>query len=181
MIFTETKLKGAYIIEPERNEDERGFFARSFDREVFKKYGLNPNVLQCNISHSKTRGTLRGMHFQLSPYQESKFLRCTRGKIYDVIIDLRVNSGTYKQWIGIELSEENYKMLYAPEGFAAGFQTLVDDVELIYQVSQVYKPEYERGVKWNDPAFNIKWPLEPSVISQKDRSHPPFRDGLYSL
>src|SRR5690242_1937361 len=111
MIFTETKLKGAYIIEPERNDDERGFFARSFDREVFKKYGLNPNVLQCNISHSKTRGTLRGMHFQLSPYQESKFLRCTRGKIYDVIIDLRVNSGTYKQWIGIELSEENYKML----------------------------------------------------------------------
>ena len=181
MIFTETKLKGAYIIEPEKRGDERGFFARSFDSEIFKKNGLNPNVLQCNISFTKNKGTIRGMHFQLPPFQEAKYLRCVRGKIYDVIIDLRPKSETYKQWIGVELSADNYKMLYAPEGFAAGFQSLVDDVELAYQVSQVYSPEYERGIKWNDPAFKIKWPLEPTVISDKDRNHPTFQENLYKL
>lgn len=181
MIFTETKLKGAYIIEPEKKGDERGFFARSFDRELFKKYDLNPNVVQCNISYSKTKGTLRGLHFQLPPYQEAKFLRCVRGKIYDVIVDLRLKSETYKQWIGVELSQNNYKMLYAPEGFAASFQTLVDDVELIYQVSQSYMPEYERGIRWNDPSFKITWPLKPTVISDKDRSWPDFREDLYQM
>ncbi|MDE1767043.1 MAG: dTDP-4-dehydrorhamnose 3,5-epimerase [Thaumarchaeota archaeon] len=181
MIFTETKLKGAYIIEPEKKEDERGFFARSFDSGIFKNHGLNPDVLQCNISYSKKKGTIRGMHFQLPPYQEAKFLRCVRGKIYDVIIDLRSKSQTYMEWIGFELSADNYKMLYAPEGFAAGFQTLIDDVELVYQVSQVYMPEYERGVKWNDPMFKIEWPLEPTVITEKDRSHPPFQDGFYKM
>ncbi|MDE1725715.1 MAG: dTDP-4-dehydrorhamnose 3,5-epimerase [Thaumarchaeota archaeon] len=181
MIFTETKLKGAYIIEPEKKQDERGFFARSFDSEVFRKHGLNPNVLQCNISCSKNKGTIRGMHFQLPPYQEAKFLRCVRGRIYDVIIDLRSKSETYKQWIGVELSADNYKMLYAPEGFAAGFQTLVDDVELTYQVSQVYNLQYEQGIRWNDPAFKIDWPLEPTVISEKDKSHPLFKEGLYEM
>lgn len=181
MIFTETKLKGAYVIEPEKKGDERGFFARSFDSEIFKKYGLNPNVRQCNISYSKTKGTLRGLHFQLPPYQEAKFLRCTKGKIYDVIVDLRSTSDTYKQWIGVELSADNYKMLYAPEGFAASFQTMVDDVELFYQVSQEYAPEYERGIRWNDPMFNIDWPLEPTVISQKDMSWPSFKEGLYNM
>src|SRR3989344_4739573 len=144
MIFIETELKGAYIIEPEKKGDLRGFFARSFDSEIFKERGLNPNVRQCNISYSKTKGTLRGLHYQIPPYQEAKFLRCVRGKIYDVIVDLRKKSDTYKRWIGVELSEENYKMLYAPEGFAASFQTLTDDVELIYQVSQEYNPKHER-------------------------------------
>jgi dTDP-4-dehydrorhamnose 3,5-epimerase len=181
MIFTETKLKGAYIIEPEKKGDERGFFARSFDSEIFKRYGLNPNVFQCNISYSKTKGTIRGMHFQLPPYQEAKFLRCVRGRIYDVIIDLRSKSETFKQWIAVELSSDNYRMLYAPEGFAAGFQTLVDDVELIYQVSQIYNPEYERGIKWNDPEFQIDWPLEPTIMSPKDRSWPSFKEGLYKM
>lgn len=181
MIFTETKLKGAYIIEPEKKGDVRGFFARAFDNEIFKEYGLNPIVRQCNISYSKTKGTLRGLHFQLPPYQEAKFLRCVRGKIYDVIVDLRAKSDTYKQWVGIELSADNYKMLYAPEGFAASFQTLTDDVELFYQVSQEYKPEYERGVRWNDPSFNIDWPLEPTVMTEKDKTWPTFQDGLYNL
>ena len=181
MIFTETKLRGAYIIEPEKKQDERGFFARSFDSEIFEKHGLNPNVRQCNISYSKIKGTLRGLHFQLSPYQEAKFLRCVRGRIYDVIVDLRSKSETYKQWIGVELSADNYKMLYAPEGFAAGFQTLVDDVELIYQVSQVYNLQYERGIRWDDPAFKIEWPLEPTVISEKDKSHPTFKEDLCKM
>lgn len=181
MIFTETKLKGAYIIEPEKKGDERGFFARSFDNEIFKKNGLNPNVVQCNISYSKTKGTLRGLHFQLPPYQEAKLLRCVRGRIYDVILDLRSESETFKQWIGVELSQDNYKMIYAPEGFAASFQTLTDDVELFYQVSQQYTPEYERGVRWNDPAFKINWPLEPTVMSEKDRTWPDFRDELYPM
>ena len=181
MIFTETNLKGAYIIELEKKGDERGFFARSFDSEIFKKNGLNPNVHQCNISYSKTKGTLRGLHFQLPPYQEAKFLRCVRGKIYDVIVDLRSKSETYKQWIGVELSSDNYKMLYAPEGFAASFQTLTDDVELVYQVSQAYTPEYERGLRWNDPAFNIEWPLELTVMSEKDKSWPLFKDSLYQM
>ena len=181
MKFTETKLKGAYIVELEKRVDERGFFARSFDREEFKKHGLNPNVVQCNISYNKKKGTTRGMHFQLPPYQEVKYLRCTRGRVYDVIIDLRSKSETYKQWIGVELSAENYKMLYAPEGFAAGVQILEDDTELIYQVSQFYNPEYERGIRWDDQTFKITWPLKPTVMTAKDQDHPPFRDGLYNI
>ena len=176
MIFTETKLKGAFIIEPEKNEDERGFFARSYDSKIFEEHGLNPKVLQCNISFNKKKGTLRGMHYQISPYQEAKFLRVTKGKIYDVIIDLRPHSGTFKQWIGIELSDKNYKMIYIPEGFAAGFQSLEDNTELFYQVSQVYMPEYERGIRWDDPTFKISWPLKPTVISKKDLSRPPFNN-----
>lgn len=176
MIFTETKIKGAFIIEPEKKEDERGFFARSYDKGIFRERGLNPNVLQCNISFSKLKGTIRGMHYQLSPYQEAKFLRCTRGSIFDVIIDLRSQSSTYKQWIGVELNSQNYKMLYAPEGTAAGFQSLEDNTELFYQVSQTYKPEYERGIRWDDPIFNIRWPLKPTTISKKDLSHPPFSE-----
>lgn len=181
MIFTETKLKGVQILKPEKLADERGFFARSFDSEIFKEKGLNPNVRQCNMSYNKKKGTLRGMHFQLPPYQEAKYLRCIRGKIYDVVVDLRQKSETYKQWISVELSAENYKMIYVPEGCVNGFQALTDEVELSYQVSQEYKPEYERGLRWNDPAFNIEWPLEPTVMSEKDKSWPPFKDGLYQM
>ena len=181
MIFTETKLNDAYVIELDKKGDERGFFSRTFDSQIFKEHGLNPNVRQCNVSYSKTKGTLRGLHFQLPPFQEAKFLRCVRGKIYDVIVDLRKNSSTYKQWFGIELSAENYNMLYAPEGFAASFQTLTNDVELIYQVSQEYNPKYERGLRWNDPEFNIKWPLEPTVMSEKDKSWPLFDENLFDF
>lgn len=181
MIFTETRLKGAHIIEPEKLGDARGFFARSFDSEIFKKNGLNPNVHQCNMSYNKKKGTLRGMHFQLPPYQEAKYLRCIRGKIYDVVVDLRQKSETYKQWISVELSVDNYKMIFVPEGCVNGFQTLTDEVELIYQASQAYTPEYERGLRWNDPAFKIDWPLEPTVMSEKDRSWPLFKEGLYQM
>ena len=176
MIFTETKLKGAFIIEPEKREDERGFFARSYDQKIFSEYGLNPRILQCNMCHNKYKGTIRGMHRQISPYEEAKYIRCTKGSIFDVIIDLRPKSETYKQWIGVELNDKNYKMIYIPEGFAAGMQTLEDNTELFYQVSQVYMPEYESGIRWNDPAFQIKWPLKPTVISHKDASYEFFKE-----
>lgn len=181
MIFTETKLKDAYVIELDKKGDNRGFFARTFDSQIFKEHGLNPNIRQCNVSYSKTKGTLRGLHFQLPPYSEAKFLRCVRGKIYDVIVDLRKKSSTYKQWYGIELSADNYKMLFAPEGFAASFQTLTDDVELVYQVSQEYNPKYERGLRWNDPTFKISWPLKPTVMSDKDKSWPLFDENMFDI
>lgn len=170
MLFTRIELKGAYVIEPERLEDERGFFARSWDTEVFKKYGLNPKLVQCNISYSKYMGTLRGMHYQIPPFEEAKLVRCTKGSIYDVILDLRVNSPTFKKWFGINLTSANYKMIYIPEGFAHGFQTLEDNTEVFYQMSQFHNPDSERGIRWNDPAFNIKWPLEQKIISRKDNS-----------
>lgn len=170
MIFNETKLKGSLIIELEKKGDERGFFARSWDARIFEEKGLNPNLAQCNISLSKKKGTLRGMHFQVSPHAETKLIRCTKGKIYDVIIDLRVKSQTYKEWAAFELSENNYKMLYVPEGFAHGFQSLVDNTEIFYQVSEFYSPSAERGIRWNDPTFNIKWSLEEMIISKKDSS-----------
>jgi dTDP-4-dehydrorhamnose 3,5-epimerase len=174
VIFIETELQGAFIIEPERREDERGFFARIWCQREFRERGLNPNLMQCNISYNKTRGTLRGMHLQLSPFAEAKLVRCTRGMIYDVIIDLRRDSATYMQWIGVELSDENFKALFVPEGFAHGFQTLVDDTELLYQMSEFYSPECSRGVRWNDPAFGVEWPLPVGVISQKDKLFPDF-------
>jgi len=170
MIFEETKLKNSYIISVEELQDERGFFARCWDKDTFKEKGLNFDIIQCNISFNKKKGTLRGMHFQKDPCEESKLVRCTEGKIFDVIIDLRKNSKTYKQWVGIELSAENRKMLYVPKGFAHGYETLEDNVEVFYQVSEYYKPEFEGGVRWNDPKFEISWPLRPSVISSKDSS-----------
>jgi len=173
MIFTETKLKGAYIIEPERLDDERGFFARTFCQEEFKAHGLNPRVVQCNISFNKKRGTLRGMHYQVAPYEEAKLVRCTMGTIHDVALDLRPDSLTFKQWIGVELSAENRRMLYIPEGFAHGFQTLEDNTEVFYQVSEFYHPESTRGVCWNDPEFGIEWSLSNPIMSDKDKS---FRD-----
>lgn len=171
MIFIETKLKGAYIIEIEPKEDERGFFARSWCKNEFEKCGLNSNLAQCNISFNNKKGTLRGMHYQSAPYQEEKMVRCTRGAIYDVIVDLRPNSQTYKQWISVELTSENKKMLYIPKGFAHGFQTLEDNAEVFYQISEFYHPECASGVRWDDEEIRIKWPIEKKIISIKDRSY----------
>lgn len=174
MIFKELELKGAYIIEPVKKEDDRGFFARTFCSEEFEKRGLNGQFKQCNVSYSKKKGTLRGMHYQAEPYAEAKLIRCTYGAIYDVIIDLRKDSGTYKKWIGVKVNAGNRQMLYVPEGFAHGFETLVDHTEIFYQVSAPFTPSAERGILWNDPAFQIKWPLPVSVISKKDRAHSMF-------
>lgn len=172
MIFRETKIKGAYIIEIEKIEDERGFFARSFCRAEFKKYGLNSQVAQCNVSYNKKRGTLRGMHYQAAPHEEAKLIRCIKGSMYDVIIDLRPDSPTFKQWISIELAAGNHTMLYVPKGFAHGFQTLLDDTEVFYQMSELYYPESARGVRWDDPAFGITWPISQPILSPKDCSYP---------
>lgn len=175
MIFKETKLKGAYIIEIELMEDERGFFARSFCVKEFKEYGLNPNIAQCNISYNEKKGTLRGMHYQVAPHEEVKLVRCTMGAIYDVIIDLRPDSSTFKQWIGVELTKENHQMLYVPEGFAHGFQTLEDRTEVLYQISEFHHPEWARGVRWNDPTFGIFWPVNVEIISVGDQQYPDFK------
>ncbi len=174
MIFAETVLKGAYIIDSEMKEDERGFFARSFCMKEFERHGLNPHVAQCNISFNRKKGTLRGMHYQIAPHEEDKLVRCTRGSIYDVIIDLRRHSATFKQWLAVELTAINYRMLYIPEGFAHGFQTLEDNTEVFYQMFELYYPEYARGVRWDDQAFGIKWPLMKPIMSEKDKSYPLF-------
>ncbi|PRY11222.1 dTDP-4-dehydrorhamnose 3,5-epimerase [Pontibacter ummariensis] len=176
MNFTETKLKGAYVIDVKRLEDERGFFGRSFCQKEFEAYGLSNEVRQTNVSYNKKKGTLRGMHMQLAPNEESKLVRCTRGAIYDVIIDMRPDSETYKQWVGVELTADNYRMLFVPEGFAHGFITLEDNTDVTYQVTEFYTPGAERCIRWNDPAFNIEWPMEPVVISEKDQAHPDFED-----
>lgn len=176
MIFIDTKLKGAFLIEPEKLKDERGFFARTWDYKIFEENGLNPKLVQCNISFNKKKGTLRGMHYQVSPYEEAKLVRCTKGKAFEVMIDLRPKSKTFKQWIGYELSAENYKMLYVPEGFALGFQTLENNTELFYQMSQPYMPEYARGIRWDDTTFKISWSLKPSLISKKDLSWKSFQN-----
>lgn len=174
MIFQEAKLKGSYLIEPERLTDERGFFARTWCQQEFQKYGINPKLVQCNISFNKKKGTLRGMHYQIAPYEEAKLVRCTMGAIYDVIIDLRPDSETFKQWISVELTAENRKMLYIPGGFAHGFLTLADSTEVFYQMSEFYFSESARGVRWNDPAFGINWPEKVVVISGKDEHYNNF-------
>ncbi len=175
MIFTETRLKGIYIIDMEPIRDERGFFARSFCQNDFTEHGLKVNVAQCNVSFNKKKGTLRGMHFQLPPKAEAKLVRCTRGKIYDVVIDLRPGSPTYCQWEAVELSADNYRALYIPEEFAHGFQTLEDNSEVFYQMFEFYAPEYASGVRWDDPAFGINWPLPGPIISERDQLYPPYK------
>lgn len=170
LIFCETKLKGAFIIELERLEDERGFFARTFCQEEFEAHGLNARIVQCNISFNKRKGTLRGMHYQVAPYEEAKLVRCTKGAIYDVIIDLRPDSLTFRRWIAVELTADNRFMLYVPADFAHGFQTLEDNTEVFYQMSEFYHPECARGVRWDDPAFAIEWPMVPITISEKDEA-----------
>jgi dTDP-4-dehydrorhamnose 3,5-epimerase len=175
MIFTETRLHGAFIIEPQPIEDARGFFARTFCVEEFSAHGLNAKLVQCNISFNKTRGTLRGMHYQAQPHSEVKLVRCTQGAIYDVIIDLRPESPTFKQWIGVELTAQNHRMLYVPEGFAHGFQTLEDNSEVFYQMSEFYHSDSARGVRWDDMQFNVAWPLAICIISDKDHSYADFQ------
>lgn len=175
--FRETKLKGAFVIEPESFTDERGVFARSFSEKEFLEHGINPRIAECNISVSNKRYTIRGMHFQTPPYAQAKLVRCTKGVIYDVIIDLRPESPTFKEWIGEELTAENRRMLFVPEGFAHGFQTLVDDTEVFYQVSDFYALDSAGGVRWNDPAFGIKWPaMDGITINQRDQNYPDFKD-----
>lgn len=174
MIFVETKLKGAFIIEPERKEDERGFFARTWCRQEFEQHGLNSNLAQCSISYNKRKGTIRGMHFQDKPWPEAKLIRCTMGTVYDVVVDLRRDSPTFKQWVAEELSAENRRMLYVPQGFAHGFQTLRNNTEIYYQMSEYHRPEAAGGVRWNDPALGIAWPLSAVVVSERDDRFPDF-------
>jgi dTDP-4-dehydrorhamnose 3,5-epimerase len=171
LIFKATKLEGAILIEPERREDERGYFARTFCEREFAEHGLCSRFVQCNTSFNRRKGTLRGMHFQAAPHEEAKLVSCTRGAIYDVIIDLRPDSPTLHQHISETLSPDNGKMLYIPEGFAHGFQTLVDDTEVFYQMSEFYYPESARGVRWNDPAFQIEWPEGERIIIPRDREY----------
>jgi dTDP-4-dehydrorhamnose 3,5-epimerase len=174
--FHQTELEGAYIIELDKLEDNRGFFARTFCQKELQDHGLAPTVAQANVSYNAKAGTLRGMHYQIAPYEETKLIRCTRGALYDVIVDLRSDSPTYKQWIGVELTEKNYRMLYVPASFAHGFLTLEDNTEAIYFVSEFYTPGSERGLRWNDPQFDIDWPRSVDVISDKDATWPDFAD-----
>ena len=172
MRFTETRLEGAFIIDVERREDERGFFARTFCAREFGEHGLNATFVQCHTSYNRTRGTLRGMHYQASPAAESKLVRCTSGAIYDVIVDLRIDSPTYLKHVGVELNGDNHRQLYIPEMFAHGFITLTPDAEIAYQVGAFYSPEHERGLRFDDPALGIEWGMPVQVISQKDRNWP---------
>ncbi len=176
MIFRETKLAGAFIVEPERLVDERGFFARTWSVDEFAGRGLDARLVQCNTSFNLRRGTLRGMHFQIKPRAETKLVRCTMGAIYDVIVDLRSASRTFKQWAAFELTAGNRAQLYIPEGFAHGFQTLTDNTEVFYQMSEFYAPEYARGVRSDDAAFNVEWMIEEKIVSDKDRTYADFNE-----
>jgi dTDP-4-dehydrorhamnose 3,5-epimerase len=178
MIFRETPLNGAYIIELERRVDERGFFARSWCQHEFAERGLNANLVQCNISFNTRRGTLRGLHFQRAPYEEAKLVRCTQGAIFDVIIDLRPNSSTFRKHHSVQLDSDNRLALFIPEGFAHGFQTLLDGTEVHYQMSQFHMPEAGgSGIRWDDPAFQIEWPVADPILNARDRSYPDFANA----
>ena len=175
MIFTETELPGAFVIDVDPREDERGFFARAWCEREFEDHGLSTRVVQCNLAYNRVKSTLRGLHYQAAPHAEVKLVRCTRGAVYDVIVDLRTDSPTFRRWIGVELTAENRRLLYIPEGFAHGYQTLEDGTETYYQVSAFHEPAAERGVRWNDPTFAIAWPpAERRVISAKDEAWPDF-------
>lgn len=174
MRFIETPLAGAFVIDIEPMHDERGFFARTWCRQEFAAHGLHTATEQMSISFNRRKGTLRGMHFQMPPHEETKLVQCVRGSIYDVIVDLRKTSVTFAKWFGIELTSENRRMLYIPQGFAHGFLTLEDDAEVSYRMSQKYVPEAARGFRWNDPAFGIVWPEEVEMISERDRRYPDF-------
>ena len=174
MRFSETRLPGVYAIYLEPRSDERGFFARSWCRREFEEQGLNPNLMQCNVSFNTRRGTLRGMHFQAEPHAEAKLIRCTKGAIYDVAVDLRPSSPTYKQWTALTLTAKDREMLYVSEGCGHGFLTLEDESEVFYQMSEYYAPEAARGFRWDDPTFGIQWPEGVEVISPRDASYPDF-------
>ena len=174
MTFHETKIPGVFEIHLEPKRDDRGFFARSWCQREFKDHGLDPNLAQCSISYSTQRGTLRGLHYQAAPFPETKLVRCTQGAIYDVVLDLRPQSGTFRDWIAVVLTAENRNMVYVPKGCAHGFLTLKDDTEVFYQMSEFYNAESARGVRWDDPAFRIVWPEKVRVISERDQSYPDF-------
>lgn len=174
MIFREHKLQGVFEVKIEPNHDERGFFARSWCQREFESRGLNPKLVQCNISFNKHKGTLRGMHYQAEPFGEAKLVRCTAGAIYDVVVDVRPQSPTFRKWSAVVLSSENRDMLYIPEGLAHGFLTMEDNTEIFYQMSEFYHPELSRGVRWDDPAFGIEWPERVNVVSERDRTYPDF-------
>lgn len=171
MKFHTVPLNGAYLIELERLEDERGFFARSFCQDEFRAHGLEPVIAQCNVSFNRKRGTLRGLHYQAEPHAEAKLVRCTRGAIWDVIVDLREGSPTTRKWYATELTADNWRALYIPKGFAHGFQALVDDTEVLYQMSEFYHPESARGVRWDDRALAINWLLPNPIVSKRDQSY----------
>jgi dTDP-4-dehydrorhamnose 3,5-epimerase len=178
MIFTETRLKGAFIIDVEKREDPRGFFARGFCRDAFAAHGLAFEPRQGNIAGSRRRGTLRGLHMQVVPHEEAKLVRCTRGAMYDVMVDVRSGSSTYGEWVGVELTSDSHRMVYVPEGFLHGYLTLTDDVEAFYFVSDVYAPDTERGARWNDPRFEIDWPdVGELILSDKDRAWPDWEQA----
>lgn len=174
MIFHPLAIPGAYLLEPERQADRRGFFARTYCRNELEDRGLDPTVVQCSISVNEHRGTVRGMHWQATPHEEIKLVRCTRGAVHDVLLDLRPGSSTYKRHVGVELDEDNRLAVYIPAGVAHGFQTLADGTEIFYQMSEFYHPEAARGVRWDDPAFDIAWPLPVAVIADKDLAFPDF-------
>ncbi len=175
VVFQETKLRGAFEIRLEPKADERGFFARSWCQREFESHGLNSRLVQCNISFNTRKGTLRGMHYQEPPFAEAKLVRCTRGSVYDVLIDLRRESPTFKDWVAVVLTADQRNMIYAPEGYAHGFLTLEDDTEVFYQMSDFYNVESARGLRWNDPTFHITWPGSVEVISERDRTYPNFQ------
>jgi dTDP-4-dehydrorhamnose 3,5-epimerase len=177
MIFTETKLKGTFLIDLERREDDRGFFARTYCQREFEEHGLEPAVAQCNVSYNPKLGTLRGMHFQVPPAGEAKLVRCTRGRVLDVVADLREGSPTYLQHVAVELTADNRRAIYIPPMHAHGYLTLTDDTEVTYQVSEFYTPNCERGLHYADPALGIDWPIAVEVISDKDAQWPPFAKG----
>lgn len=176
MKFTETKLKDAYTLELEPKEDKRGFFARTYCRKEFEEIGIDFTPVQANISYNRSKHTLRGMHYQVSPFEEAKLVFCVKGAIFDVIIDIRQGSPTVLEWIGVELNHDNKKMIFVPEGFAHGFLTLDDETEVFYLMSEFYSPGSGRGIRWNDPAFNIHWPEEIAVISEKDKNWPDYKN-----
>ena len=175
LIFIPTSIQGVLLIELEKREDERGFFARTYCEQEFAARGLKTRFVQCSVSFNRRSGTLRGMHYQAAPFEETKLVRCTRGAIFDVIVDLRRDSSTFKGHLAVTLSVENGKALYIPEGIAHGFQTLEDDTEVSYQISRFYSPEHARGVRWDDPAFDIPWPPAQRIIIERDRQYPSFQ------
>ena len=176
MTFTETELKGVWLVSPEPAADDRGFFARTWCEREFAAHGLTARWVQCNLSFNRRRGTLRGLHYQRAPHEETKLVRCTMGAIYDVVLDLRRDSATFRKHVAVELSASNRQMLYIPEGCAHGFQTLVDDTEVFYQMSAFYAPDHAAGVRWDDPAFGISWPVSDPILSGRDRRFPSFEE-----
>jgi dTDP-4-dehydrorhamnose 3,5-epimerase len=178
MRFIESSLKGVFLIEIERIEDERGFFARSYCQREFTAHGIDLSLVQCNLSFNSRKHTLRGLHYQATPFSEDKLIRCTMGAIYDVIVDVRHDSATFRQWVAVELTAENRRMLFVPKGFAHGFKTLSENSEVFYQMSEFYMQEAARGIRWNDPALAIVWPPGEPILSERDLSYPDFRhDG----